>query len=297
MAGRVIGFVNTFKTKYVWITGHSLGGALALMCAYDCETKQGIKLTGLMTFGQPRIGDKSFSDYIDDKLKGRYVYFVNQDDVVPRLPEWLLHSGSLVWFKGNEVLRTNIFKTFMAAPGGTQERQIDQLPPLSKAEVETLKQKIRENRMPRRNERGEMVVEGLPIFIKDHLMQYYVEKILKLLAHVLDPLMPKPPIKSNLSLEIKSDVSEVEIPFKKGDVLELKISDPPLPNMVKDMKVKCGAGLEYLGTRYNTEKSPNGGVMVGVGWTCVYVKTDAPGQIELSYERGLQTYQHRISIK
>jgi predicted lipase len=48
------------------VTGHSLGGALALLGAIDIKMYFGIhsKLMKLYTFGQPRVGDKAFSDWV-----------------------------------------------------------------------------------------------------------------------------------------------------------------------------------------------------------------------------------------
>lgn len=41
----------------VWVTGHSLGGALALHAAMDLLSSEGAKVTHLVTFGQPRVGN------------------------------------------------------------------------------------------------------------------------------------------------------------------------------------------------------------------------------------------------
>lgn len=50
----------------VFITGHSLGGALATLCAYELAKRGGAarqcqQLT-LYTFGAPRVGNKVFAD-------------------------------------------------------------------------------------------------------------------------------------------------------------------------------------------------------------------------------------------
>lgn len=91
------------KPKHLWITGHSLGGALALICAYDLVEKEKYHLDGVITFGQPMVADSEFAEYLDDLLYGRYVHYVNDDDIVPRAVPGYAHCGTLVWFKDGGV--------------------------------------------------------------------------------------------------------------------------------------------------------------------------------------------------
>ncbi|MEM6362508.1 MAG: lipase family protein [Bacteroidota bacterium] len=88
------------------VTGHSLGGALATMAAASLQ-ENGIKVTGVYTFGQPRVGDGKFSSHLNKKIAGKFFRFVNNNDVVPHLPPpWLTgnlfrlykHTGSLKYF-------------------------------------------------------------------------------------------------------------------------------------------------------------------------------------------------------
>ena len=50
------------RPKYLWVTGHSLGGALALVCAYDLIENKKVALNGVITFGQPMVADKPLAD-------------------------------------------------------------------------------------------------------------------------------------------------------------------------------------------------------------------------------------------
>ncbi|MDL5045340.1 lipase family protein [Oscillatoria amoena NRMC-F 0135] len=69
----------------VWMTGHSLGGALATIAtAYMLEENKPV--TGVYTFGQPRVGDADFSNVYNQKFKDRHHCFVNNADIVPRVP-------------------------------------------------------------------------------------------------------------------------------------------------------------------------------------------------------------------
>lgn len=74
----------------LFITGHSLGGALAALYAsmlhYTGETEVASKIGAVYTFGQPRVGDKDFARYAAEHLAGRYFRVVYCNDLVPRVP-------------------------------------------------------------------------------------------------------------------------------------------------------------------------------------------------------------------
>jgi hypothetical protein len=75
----------------LFVTGHSLGGALAVlygvMLYYNGETEITDRLAAIYTFGQPRVGDKNFKKYAECKLdEHRYKRVVYCNDFVPRVP-------------------------------------------------------------------------------------------------------------------------------------------------------------------------------------------------------------------
>lgn len=74
----------------LYITGHSLGGALAVLYAamlhYTGQTEVASKIKAVYTFGQPRVGDLNFATYFKQKLEGRYFRVVYCNDLVPRVP-------------------------------------------------------------------------------------------------------------------------------------------------------------------------------------------------------------------
>ncbi len=93
----------------LWITGHSLGGALAILLALQLSKTSGCKLAGVVTFGQPKVGDAQFSQAINAQLLPFYRRYVNQRDIVPKLPPLAdyRHSGQLYYFDDLDQLQLN----------------------------------------------------------------------------------------------------------------------------------------------------------------------------------------------
>jgi triacylglycerol lipase len=84
----------------LWLTGHSLGGALAKLFAL-WALERGHAVAGVYTFGQPRVGDADFARHYDSLLKPQTFRVVHADDIVPRVP-WLLaryrHAAHEIFF-------------------------------------------------------------------------------------------------------------------------------------------------------------------------------------------------------
>ena len=72
----------------IYVTGHSKGGAEAVLFALRLVTVHAIPITRirLYTFGQPRVGDAAFAAYCDRFLGTRHFRVINREDLVPRLP-------------------------------------------------------------------------------------------------------------------------------------------------------------------------------------------------------------------
>ena len=70
-----------------WIvTGHSLGGALAKLCAVDLQYNFSPAVSvEVYTFGAPRVGNRAFADSYNRRVPSTW-RFVNGNDVVSGLP-------------------------------------------------------------------------------------------------------------------------------------------------------------------------------------------------------------------
>jgi triacylglycerol lipase len=67
------------------LTGHSMGGALAVVAAAKFAAENAIPVAGLYTFGQPAVAEPAFETELATRLDGRYFRFVNSVDMVPGL--------------------------------------------------------------------------------------------------------------------------------------------------------------------------------------------------------------------
>lgn len=86
--------------RTLWLTGHSMGGALA--------TVTGSRLTrfsGIYTFGAPRVGNRQFAS----RFPVKQYCVVNNNDVVPHLPPFpYADQGELHYIDRNGVMHTGI---------------------------------------------------------------------------------------------------------------------------------------------------------------------------------------------
>jgi hypothetical protein len=84
--------VAALPCKHVWVSGHSLGGALAVLAAARLKIKK-ICAPLLHTYGQPAVGLADFAQRFDAELPNRLWHVINQRDVVPRVPPLYRHCG------------------------------------------------------------------------------------------------------------------------------------------------------------------------------------------------------------
>ncbi len=91
--------------KPLWFTGHSLGGAMATICAGRCLLSHiRSEPEGLFSFGSPRVGDKAYVNH----AKIVHYRWVNNNDIVARVPPvWMgyRHNGQEMYLNRNGRLK------------------------------------------------------------------------------------------------------------------------------------------------------------------------------------------------
>jgi hypothetical protein len=94
------------KQRPLWITGHSLGAALATVAANLACDDPSLRLHGVYTFGSPFVGDSGFAA----RIRVPVFRFRNDSDIVPHLPLGLLfrHVGALQFVDGAGYLHRNL---------------------------------------------------------------------------------------------------------------------------------------------------------------------------------------------
>lgn len=92
---------RTQQLAHVYITGHSLGAAMALLAGYRiARDKAYDKIAGALrhihAFGPPMVGNEAFATAFNERLAGRASCYAYKHDVVPHLPPKLKGSLSFV---------------------------------------------------------------------------------------------------------------------------------------------------------------------------------------------------------
>lgn len=98
----------------LWFVGHSLGAALAVLCAKRVNDEIGIRAEAIYTFGMPRAGNTAFFADYEPILGERTFRLVHGDDVVPSVPPSNLPHG-LNFRHVGRLLQCARFGTFDAA--------------------------------------------------------------------------------------------------------------------------------------------------------------------------------------
>jgi triacylglycerol lipase len=73
------------EDRHVWVTGHSLGGALALLGGWLLNRKA-LSVHQIYTYGAPMVGNDAVAKAIDREFAGKVFRYVNTEDPIPKLP-------------------------------------------------------------------------------------------------------------------------------------------------------------------------------------------------------------------
>lgn len=118
--------------RNLWFTGHSLGGALAVLAATASPAFMDYGVN-LVTFGCPRVGDKTFADHHGRRVD--HWRFVRGADIVPLLPllflgfrhgwhsvhidcDGKIHEGATLWREAWGRLRSLVTFDWARVPVG-----------------------------------------------------------------------------------------------------------------------------------------------------------------------------------
>lgn len=70
----------------IYVTGHSLGGAVGLLCAVKLADEFPDHKVHMTSIGAPRVGNKKFKTWCENKTNLSCIRIFNPKDVVPKLP-------------------------------------------------------------------------------------------------------------------------------------------------------------------------------------------------------------------
>lgn len=84
----MISELTLFSNRKLYFTGHSLGAAKATLAAARCARLSNMpQPTGLYTYGSPKVGNKSYTSYIQEYCIAG-ARWVNNVDIVTGVPLW-----------------------------------------------------------------------------------------------------------------------------------------------------------------------------------------------------------------
>jgi hypothetical protein len=93
--------------QQVWLTGHSLGGALAVLAATPVSEAIGDRVQGIYTFAQPKVAGESLTQGLADRAQAYYRFVLHRDEVPGLGTPYSRHAGQLRYIDSLGVIRTN----------------------------------------------------------------------------------------------------------------------------------------------------------------------------------------------
>jgi triacylglycerol lipase len=147
--------------KDIYLAGHSLGGALAVITAAEAQSKFGMmKLKGVFTYGMPRTCDAACAEHMTRIFGPIHTRFVNHRDLVTRIPPFSYHTGRLVHFDHSGEIEILDEEVLSLEFDGTEETA------LSASEFELLQEAL---------SLKDVQAEGQITGASDHAIQNYID--------------------------------------------------------------------------------------------------------------------------
>ena len=183
---QVKSLLKRYEAKRIWITGHSLGGGLAVCCAQRLLKDGEYEIAGVMTFGQPMAVDRTMGKRLHSKLDGRYVFFVNDMDLVTRFVEPYVHFGEMVHWTEHSIERSKGVSLMSSGPDSTPPTSARiYLESKSSDELDALIEELDRAAQPVRDD-VPIRVRGAVPSASDHQLTNYA-KMLESLRTYVDP--------------------------------------------------------------------------------------------------------------
>ena len=117
--------ISKYPTSQIYFTGHSLGGAMTQLAAVDFVDRHSdaASRVSVYTFGQPRVGNLDFANYVDTmSYTSRIFRVAKEGDIVPHVPPTFL--GYYHHLSQFEVLKKNkgLFECQPDGPAGESKQ-------------------------------------------------------------------------------------------------------------------------------------------------------------------------------
>ena len=130
---------------------------------------------------QPKVGNNAFCKHMESTLSGRMVYFVNESDVVPRVPPSFEHFGSLVWYKAGGIRRSQ--PPMLAMRSGAESTEMlpqddfVEIPEMTEEEFEQSKREMLSPRSSPFSPDEKALMKARLALISDHDIQIYIDRL------------------------------------------------------------------------------------------------------------------------
>jgi endonuclease G, mitochondrial len=169
---RLESLLRRLTGRPILVTGHSLGGALATIAAAEWQGR--FPVDGVYTFGQPAVGRGAFQPFMARNYGARFFRFVNNNDIVPRVPPNFSHVGRLYHFDsaGNLASVNESLSDGLAS---------EVAPMMTESEFDRMRASLLLERAARHEavalDTPRLELEGLLPSISDHYIDNYVAKV------------------------------------------------------------------------------------------------------------------------
>ncbi|CAN0019599.1 unnamed protein product [Scytosiphon promiscuus] len=103
------------KNRKLYITGHSLGAALATITGARLAFADDMNVAGMYTIGSPKLFDSVAAEEFNNMMnhgtpmKDKFFRCTNNNDIVPRLPPGFYHAGTEIYLDRFGSISTNNF--------------------------------------------------------------------------------------------------------------------------------------------------------------------------------------------